>query len=241
MIMRVPSPPQDLQKTQDGREEDAERIVRANRYVKVLAEESFNRVEDFIEKATRELDYYIRDDPEDIKVAEMIANKMEQCEKIRTSFSLLSCENGQRLNNPPRSTTPVSIDETQKESDVFGPPLLERRFDRNWQRRLKHIMSQPTAPTQGKKTPLPTPQGSQEENATQLSDRQPLTFGATPSKEGANGTNNKVANKGGKESADEHEHGKLKNAFKKKWKKLFKEKSQSQRPTEEKKSWWQFW
>ncbi|EYB89779.1 hypothetical protein Y032_0227g2794 [Ancylostoma ceylanicum] len=80
---------EDIEKTQDGREDEAERIVRANKYVRIAAEESFKKLEKFLADATKELDETIRAEDDVGVTVEAIVNKMEECERKRESIAIL--------------------------------------------------------------------------------------------------------------------------------------------------------
>ncbi|KAK5974887.1 hypothetical protein GCK32_016809 [Trichostrongylus colubriformis] len=83
---------EDIEKTQDGREDDAERFVRANAYIKTEAEKRFRAVEKFLKKATEDMERMIRSVEDRQITMEEIYAHMDKCEGKRQSFALLSCD-----------------------------------------------------------------------------------------------------------------------------------------------------
>ncbi|KAL6733989.1 hypothetical protein Aduo_004580 [Ancylostoma duodenale] len=166
---------EDIEKTQNGREDEAERIVKANKYIWVAAEECFKKLEKFLDDAIKELDEVVRAEDEVGVNVETIIEKMEECERKRESIAVLSCEPPQREEMPYQTSTLLEqFMEGMRARDlnIFGStkpsPLLERRQSDEIEKRNKMRAALFLRRMfKGKKPPPSAPQSSMDDAATQ--------------------------------------------------------------------------
>ncbi|ETN83024.1 hypothetical protein NECAME_01823 [Necator americanus] len=184
---------EDIEKTQDGREDDAEKIVKANKYIRraenilvpfnamfqVAAEECFKNLEKFLEDASKELEEMFRaEDDADVSV-EVIVNKMEECERKRESFAILasvhlsrSCEPFQHSVPPNQPTTLLEqfMDGMDvKDLNMTGPTWhssLPGRKTEEIEKRKKKRAGFLRRVFQSRKRASPTPQSSMLDDTT---------------------------------------------------------------------------
>ncbi|KAK6732781.1 hypothetical protein RB195_016883 [Necator americanus] len=259
---------EDIEKTQDGREDDAEKIVKANKYIRVAAEECFKNLEKFLEDASKELEEMFRaEDDADVSV-EVIVNKMEECERKRESFAILSCEPFQHSVPPNQPTTLLEqfMDGMDvKDLNMTGPTWhssLPGRKTEEIEKRKKKRAGFLRRVFQSRKRASPTPQSSMlDDTTTAVSDTpsgiskqimessRPESDAKTgPSKIAGSRTSREIDSPmdpnsmiKSKETTDEQKKKKEEKKEKKTKRRRKKPKPLPKSPVEIKKRWWQIW
>uniref|UniRef100_A0A7I4Y5F3 FAM192A_Fyv6_N domain-containing protein n=1 Tax=Haemonchus contortus TaxID=6289 RepID=A0A7I4Y5F3_HAECO len=252
----------DIEKTQDGREDEAERFVKANAYIKAEAERRFRTVEKFLERETEEVEKMISSVENRHISAEKIYEYMEKCEQKRQAFAILSCDLPSH-HQPPQNQLLQSLDgtsnedvKTQESDTAINTSLMQKKDDMI--KRMNRRGGYTKKFAGRRRTPYSTPQSSViEETVTQPSEQTSLetlkvlkkAMETLREKRGTPETPlNDTKSRDSTKEATSRDKSQLvddEKATPKKWRILKKKKkvksAEDKLKTEVKKRWWQFW